>query len=197
MRYLLDVNTLIALGQVAHAHHQRAQIWQSGLAAGVDVLGTCAITELGFVRVSVQSGLQTDIFTARAALERLQATGPVAYELWPDTLGADRLPAYVRKPAELTDGHLLELARAPTFRPIARSGTRKPLSSGCRCLRAESDPGSAPAFPSGQTQCEQAGQSGVGGGFRNRRRGEIVERGVAGSGCVGVKYNQTQGNRIA
>ena len=56
MRYLLDVNTLIALGHVAHAHHQRAQLWQGGLTAGVDVLGTCAITELGFVRVSVQSG---------------------------------------------------------------------------------------------------------------------------------------------
>lgn len=112
MRYLLDVNTLIALGHVAHAHHQRAQIWQNGLKAGVDVLGTCAITELGFVRVSVQAGLQTDIFTAQAALERLKATGPVAYELWPDALGAARLPTYVRKPTELTDGHLLELARA-------------------------------------------------------------------------------------
>jgi predicted nucleic acid-binding protein len=111
VRYLLDVNTLIALGHVMHAHHQRAQVWQSGLAAGVDVLGTCAITELGFVRVSVQSGLQADIFTAQSALERLKATGPVIYELWPDGLGAGRLPADVRKPAELTDGHLVELAR--------------------------------------------------------------------------------------
>ncbi len=118
MRYLLDVNTLIALGHVAHAHHPRAQIWQRGLSAGVDVLGTCAITELGFVRVSVQSGLQADIFTAQAALERLKATGPVAYELWPDTLGAGRLPAYVRKPAELTDGHLLELARVQRARLV-------------------------------------------------------------------------------
>lgn len=111
MRYLLDVNTLIALGHVAHAHHERAQLWQSSLSAGVDMLGTCAITELGFVRVSVQAGLQANLFTAQSALNRLKATGPVAYELWPDALGADRLPPYVRKPAELTDGHLLELAR--------------------------------------------------------------------------------------
>lgn len=103
MRYLLDVNTLIALGHEAHAHHERAQLWQSGLEAGMDVLGTCAITELGFVRVSVQSGLQANIFTAQAALERLKATGPVAYELWPDAIGADSLPPYVRKPAELSD----------------------------------------------------------------------------------------------
>lgn len=112
MRFLLDVNTLIALGHVGHAHHKRAQWWQSGLIVGEDVLGTCAITELGFVRVSVQSVLQANIVTAKSALGRLKATGPVAYELWADTLGVDRLPAYVRKPAELTDGHLLELARA-------------------------------------------------------------------------------------
>lgn len=118
MRYLLDVNTLIAPGHVAHAHHERAQLWQSGLAAGVDVLGTCAITELGFVRVSVQSGLQADIFTAQSALNRLKTTGPVTYELWPDAVGADRLPAYVRKPAELTDGHLLELARVQRARLV-------------------------------------------------------------------------------
>ncbi len=111
MRYLLDVNTLIALGHVAHTHHRRAQLWQGGLTTGVDVLGTCAITELGFVRVSVQSGLQVNVFTAQSALSRLKATGPVTYELWADAVGVDRLPAYVRKPAELTDGHLLELTR--------------------------------------------------------------------------------------
>lgn len=118
MRYLLDVNTLIALGHVAHTHHQRAQSWQSGLVVGVDVLGTCPITELGFVRVSVLSGLQANVFTAQSALSRLKATGPVVYELWADDVGVDRMPAYVRKPAELTDGHLLELARAQRARLV-------------------------------------------------------------------------------
>jgi predicted nucleic acid-binding protein len=33
-------------------------------------------------------------------------------ELWPDALGADQLPKYVRRPSDLTDAHLLELARA-------------------------------------------------------------------------------------
>lgn len=112
MRYLLDVNTLVALGHTRHVHHERAQLWQGGrLSPVADVLGTCAITELGFVRVSVQSGLQADVAMARLALAKLKATGPVGLELWGDGIGADRLPAYVRKPAELTDGHLLELAR--------------------------------------------------------------------------------------
>ncbi len=118
MRYLLDVNTLIALGHAVHAHHQRAQRWQGSLSAGADVPGTCAITELGFVRVSVQAGLQADIFTAQTALAHVKATGPVAYELWPDALGVARLPAYVRKPGELTDGHLLELAVAQRARLV-------------------------------------------------------------------------------
>jgi predicted nucleic acid-binding protein len=112
VRYLLDVNILIALGHTLHAHHERAQRWQKSLSPAADVLGTCAITELGFVRISVQAGLQTDVAIARAALARLKASGPAGYELWGDSIGVDRLPAYVRKPAELTDGHLLELARA-------------------------------------------------------------------------------------
>jgi predicted nucleic acid-binding protein len=110
--YLLDVNILVALGHTLHGQHERAQHWQQSLAPGSDVLGTCAITELGFVRVSVQAGLLRDVALARAALAKLKTSGPVAYELWGDSIGADRLPAYVRKPAELTYGHLLELARA-------------------------------------------------------------------------------------
>lgn len=86
--------------------------WFAGLLPAEDTLGTCAITELGFVRVSVQAGLQPDISAARLALAKMKASSLVGIELWTDTLGMDRLPVYVRKPAELTDGHLLELARA-------------------------------------------------------------------------------------
>ena len=110
MRYLLDVNTLIALGHTRHVHHVRAQRWLGGLEAD-SAIGTCAITELGFVRVSVQAGLQPDVSTARAALKKLKASSPVKFALWPDALGADRLPRHVKDPGELTDGHLLELAR--------------------------------------------------------------------------------------
>jgi hypothetical protein len=60
----------------------------------------------------VQSRLQPDFSAATVALARLKASSPVPTPLWPDDLGAERLPKYVRKPAELTDGHLLGLARA-------------------------------------------------------------------------------------
>lgn len=117
MRLLLDVNTLVALGHTRHVHHDRAQRWLGGLEAGSE-LGTCAITELGFVRVSVQAGLQSDIFSARTALQKLKASSPVKFRLWPDALGADHLPRYVRRPADLTDGHLLELAREQQARLV-------------------------------------------------------------------------------
>lgn len=118
MRYLLDVNGLLALGHVRHVHHERVMRWFAGLTPAVDMLGTCAITELGFVRVSVRAGLQPDIFAAQQAMAKMKATSQVLIELWADGLGADRLPAYVRKPAELTDGHLLELARVQRARLV-------------------------------------------------------------------------------
>ncbi len=111
MRYLLDVNTLIALGHTLHGHHARAEKWLKSVLPTAEVIATCAITELGFVRISVQSGLQPDVDAAIVALAKLKASSPVPTELWPDDLGVERLPKYAKRPAELTDGHLLELAR--------------------------------------------------------------------------------------
>lgn len=111
MKYLFDVNALVALGHTLHVHHARAEQWLKGIASTAEAFGTCAITELGFVRVSVQTGLQPDVATAAQALAKLKASSPVKVELWSDDLGADRLPRYVKRPADLTDGHLVELGR--------------------------------------------------------------------------------------
>ena len=108
MKYLLDINVLIALAHTNHLLHERAYAWYEQ--ARPTALGLCSITELGFVRVSVQSNLQPDVASALRTLAALKKTGP--FELWPDALGADVMPAYVKTPAALTDGHLLELARA-------------------------------------------------------------------------------------
>ena len=123
MRYLLDVNTLIALEHTRHVHHVRAHQWLQQAIPGADVLGTCAITELGFVRVSVQAGLQPDIAMARLALKKMKSSSPVRMELWSDDLGADRLPKYVATPADLTDDHLLELARAHQAQLLTLDGS--------------------------------------------------------------------------
>lgn len=112
MKHLLDINTLIALGHSSHAHHARAITWYGSLPAPTTVLCTCAITELGFVRVAVQAGLQLDVPAARKALAALKASSAIPFEMINDALGADKLPAFAKTPAKLTDGHLLELARA-------------------------------------------------------------------------------------
>jgi predicted nucleic acid-binding protein len=111
VKYLLDINTLIALGHTSHAHHTRATAWYSSVMGPDSALCTCAITELGFVRVSVQAGLQSDVVSARKALAALKATSAIPFELIGDSLGADRLPAFARTPPKLSDGHLFELAR--------------------------------------------------------------------------------------
>lgn len=111
MRYLLDVNALLALAHTGHAHHAKASAWYAGIARSATGLHTCAITELGFVRVATQLGLQPDIASARAALDALKASSRVRFELVPDDLGAAHLPAFVKTPAAVTGGHLLELAK--------------------------------------------------------------------------------------
>jgi hypothetical protein len=66
---------------------------------------------LGFVRVSVHTGLQPDVETAKQALDALKSSSSVRFELIADTHGAAQLPAFVKKAPAITDGHLLELAR--------------------------------------------------------------------------------------
>ena len=111
MRYLLDVNTLIALAHTGHALHGKTASWYSSVASTARGFHTCSITELGFVRVSVNTGLQPDIEAAKQALDVLKASSSIRFELIADDIGAAQLPGFVKKPQAITDGHLLELAK--------------------------------------------------------------------------------------
>ena len=111
MRYLLDVNTLIALAHTGHSLHTKAIGWYRSVLTSATGLHTCAITELGFVRVSVVTGLQVDITVAKQALDALKSSSKVRFELIPDDIGVAQLPSFVKKPQNVTDGHLIELAR--------------------------------------------------------------------------------------
>jgi len=111
VKYLLDINALIALGHTSHVHHIRMIQWYRSLLSEESSLHTCSICELGFLRVSVQAGLQSDVASARTALAKLKASSKISFTLLPDSLGADRLPSYAKVPNKITDGHLLELAR--------------------------------------------------------------------------------------
>ncbi|HEY1107298.1 MAG TPA: TA system VapC family ribonuclease toxin [Opitutaceae bacterium] len=117
MIYLADVNLLLALAWPQHSHHQRALAWWNSLTAQ-DRLATCAITELGFVRISMQTPVvRVDILTARKALARLCAAGR-GHLFLPDTVGVDALPAWVKAASQTTDGHLVTLAAAQGARLV-------------------------------------------------------------------------------
>jgi len=108
MKYLLDVNALVALGIGSHTAHTTAEHWLFKAQSSGATFASCSISELGFVRVSVQAGLLPDVATARHLLSRMKSS--IHIELLPDAVGMDKLPSYVKTPAQLTVGHLLALA---------------------------------------------------------------------------------------
>jgi len=111
MRYLFDVNALIALAHTVHSLHARAISWYVSILKTSVGFHTCSITELGFVRVCVATALQADIEGAKQALDALKSSSKVRFELIPDDLGAAHLPIFVKTPQSGTVGHLVELAR--------------------------------------------------------------------------------------
>jgi predicted nucleic acid-binding protein len=116
VRYLLDVNVLLALAHTGHALHSTAIGWYASAAKSATGFHTCSITELGFVRISVVTGLQADIESAKRALDALKASSKVRFELISDDLGVSQLPSFVKKPQSITDGHLSELAKRNSLR---------------------------------------------------------------------------------
>ena len=112
--YLLDVNVLLALGYANHVHHRRAMDWiaqQRDVHApsGVKFL-TCAITELGFVRIaSGPACLAVSVREARIDLQRLKLRERMHFIS--DRIPAAALTQWVAKSAQTTDGHLLVLAK--------------------------------------------------------------------------------------
>lgn len=114
MTYLLDVNALLALGFAPHVFHHRMEAWLSKFGGDTPVtLATCAITELGFVRILPQlSRFQISVELAIRLLGELKAAQGVRFQFLADDQGADKLPPWVTNPKDTTDGHLVELAKA-------------------------------------------------------------------------------------
>ena len=110
MNWLLDVNALVALAHQGHADHQRLMRWFASLIGSGGKLATCSITEIGFVRVSIQAGFEVDAAGAVETLQGVKESSRVPFELLADSLGASRLPPWVAGARQLTDGHLQALA---------------------------------------------------------------------------------------
>lgn len=118
MRYLLDINVLLALAHTGHTLHSKAIAWYATVAKSATGFHTCSITELGFVRISVITALQPDIDSAKLALDALKSSSKVRFELIADDIGVAQLPGFVKKPQAVTDGHLSELARKHSLRLV-------------------------------------------------------------------------------
>ncbi|MEI6073124.1 MAG: PIN domain-containing protein [Verrucomicrobiae bacterium] len=106
MKYLLDVNALIALGYKQHAFHKRVAGWAVGKS-----LATCSIAELGFIRILAQlPEADVSVATSREMLATMKRERRITQI--PDSQSAVELPVWVQRPGQITDGHLLVLARS-------------------------------------------------------------------------------------
>ena len=114
MTYLLDVNSLLALGVIQHEFHKRVAAWIATLAKkGIPDLASCSITELGFVRVLSQAQ-QYRISVAQACeiLILLKGSRLIRFSFISDGQDISHLPKWVKTPKQTTDGHLVDLAQA-------------------------------------------------------------------------------------
>lgn len=111
MKFLLDVSALLSLGVLDHEFHDRTVKFLGR--SGATELATCAITELGFVRVLAQAPQYGfTVAQARDLLARLKKTDIVKFTFLVDHLDSTHLPGWVKTPRQVTDGHLLALAKA-------------------------------------------------------------------------------------
>ncbi len=112
MRYLLDVNALIALGFTEHVFCVRVSTWADSLIARQPPeFATTPITELGFVRILSQA-YGTRVVDARDLLSELKKVSEIKFSFIPDDQGVSLLPAWVKTARQTTDGHLAELAKS-------------------------------------------------------------------------------------
>jgi uncharacterized protein len=97
------------LGFIHHEFHHRVAAWVQ--AQGFPQLATCPITELGFTRVLSQaSAYGFTIVQARASLLRLKKSDVLPFTFIADSHDIWHLPAWVKTPKQITDGHLVQLA---------------------------------------------------------------------------------------
>ncbi len=115
MRYLLDVNVLIALIDPAHVQHDEVHAWFGRL--GHKSFATCPITENGLLRIvghpkyPNSPGPPSAVASALAAIRRLPG-----HAFWADSIslldGHAADASLLSSHSRVTDSYLLALARA-------------------------------------------------------------------------------------
>ena len=103
MKYLLDVNALLAWAHVNSTSHATFHRWAK--ARGFKALATCALTELGFIRVSMQAFGHTREMAETALAEMKRHTGGFVA-----AAPSPRLPVWAKTAAQASDAYLAQLA---------------------------------------------------------------------------------------
>jgi hypothetical protein len=114
VKYLLDVNVLVAWGWSDHVEHERTVIWIAPVKKQKTAkLLTSPIPELGFIRVSVQrTGGRVTVQEATKILASMVRSLGARHLFLPDDCRADGFPEWCHHPSRTTDAHLLRLAEA-------------------------------------------------------------------------------------
>jgi hypothetical protein len=113
VRFLLDVNVLIALIDPAHVQHNAAHTWFA--ASGSKAWATCPLTENGVLRIVGNARYPSSPGTPAAVAELLgEFLAHPGHEFWPDNLSLlnnQRVhAARLLDSAQVTDTYLLALA---------------------------------------------------------------------------------------
>lgn len=115
IRYLLDVNVLIALIDPAHVQHDHAHEWFAS--TGKQAWATCPLTENGVLRIVGHTRYTNSPGTPAAVAEIMMSLRSLpGHEFWPDSLslldGEHVDGARLSDSGQVTDTYLLALARA-------------------------------------------------------------------------------------
>lgn len=114
MTWLLEVNVLLALAWANHVHHEAATSWFSE--ARRDGWATCAVTEIGFVRVSCVPSVVDRKVTVSEAVDTLaRLCRRETHSFWSMNRSVTELPSEIltriQGYRQITDAALLGLAR--------------------------------------------------------------------------------------
>jgi uncharacterized protein len=124
MSWLLDVNVILASRWTTHAQHSAVKAW-------VDATGTfctCAISELGFVRISLSGAYRATWEETQESLKRLHSRP--GHQFLPDDVDGMGSPKTGSK--DTTDAHLVTLAKRHGLKLATLDGDLigKPWASG-------------------------------------------------------------------
>jgi predicted nucleic acid-binding protein len=109
VKYLLDVNALIAWEHTGSPHHAAFHAWAKR--EGLGNLATCAHSELGFIRVSMQVFAYSLAQAQEALAAHKRELGGFVTEA-----PSPRLPAWASTAAKTSDGYLTQVAATHNLR---------------------------------------------------------------------------------